>query len=67
VAGRASRYRFNGISDTGRISDESVITHEVLKRGEKLISLFTQSALRLLLVGLLLTGHFAIPACRIVL
>jgi len=43
---------------SGRISDESVITHEVLKRGEKRIYLFTQPTLRLLLAGLLLTGLF---------
>lgn len=40
---------------SGRISEQSFINHSVLKRGEKLISFFTQPALRLLLAGLLLT------------
>lgn len=39
---------------SGRISEQSFINHSVLKRGEKLISFFTQPALRLLLAGLLL-------------
>lgn len=40
---------------SGRISDKSFINHQLLERGEKLISLFTQPALRLILVGFLLT------------
>ncbi|MGK2904820.1 MAG: CDP-alcohol phosphatidyltransferase family protein [Desulfuromonadales bacterium] len=41
---------------SGRISEQSLINHSVLKRGEKLISFFIQPVLRLLLAGLLLTG-----------
>ncbi len=40
---------------SGRISDKSYINHSVLKHGEKVISLFTQPALRLILAGFLLT------------
>lgn len=40
---------------SGRISDQSFINHSVLKRGEQLISSFTQPALRLFLAALLLT------------
>ena len=40
---------------SGRISDKSFINHQLLARGEKLISLFTQPALRLMLAGFLLT------------
>jgi CDP-diacylglycerol--glycerol-3-phosphate 3-phosphatidyltransferase len=40
---------------SGRISDKSFINHHILERGEKVISLFTQPALRLILAGFLLT------------
>ena len=40
---------------SGRISDKSFINHQLLELGEKVISLFTQPALRLILAGFLLT------------
>jgi len=40
---------------SGRISEQSLINHNVLKRGEKLINFFIQPVLRLFLAGFLLT------------
>ncbi len=40
---------------SGRISEQSLTNHSVLKRGEKIVNLFMQPVLRLLLAGLLLT------------
>lgn len=40
---------------SGRISDNTFINKDLLERGEKLINLFTQPALRVILAGLLLT------------
>jgi CDP-diacylglycerol--glycerol-3-phosphate 3-phosphatidyltransferase len=46
---------------SGRISDKSFINHQFLERGEKLISIFTQPALRVILAGFLLIWSLRYP------
>lgn len=43
---------------SGRISDKSFINHDLLERGEKVISFFIQPLLRLILAGFLLSWSF---------